>query len=76
MNNINRNYNPTEKQIADYLDNLITKKLMRIDYSIGLLMFDLINNSALPQVLCLHSICVPRNQIDSLTHNQSIEFVI
>ncbi|KAI0978315.1 hypothetical protein GJ496_002505 [Pomphorhynchus laevis] len=70
--NLNRNYNLTEIQFADYLDNLITKKSWQIDDNVSLRMFDYINQSAFPQVLCLHSTCIPGKHIERVAREQTI----
>ncbi|KAI0986831.1 hypothetical protein GJ496_008252, partial [Pomphorhynchus laevis] len=69
--NINRNYNPTERQFANYLDSLIAQKSWHIYYNLNLPMFDLINNFALPQVVCLHSMCIPGKHIERIARHQS-----
>ncbi|KAI0989324.1 hypothetical protein GJ496_010165 [Pomphorhynchus laevis] len=42
------------------------------DYNVNLLMLDLINNSGLPQILCLHSMCIPGKHIERVVRKQSI----
>ncbi|KAI0985006.1 hypothetical protein GJ496_006194, partial [Pomphorhynchus laevis] len=70
--NLNRNYNLTEIQFTDYLNNLITQKSWQIDYNISLPLFNLITHSALPQVLCLHSMCIPGKHIERVARKQTI----
>ncbi|KAI0977884.1 hypothetical protein GJ496_000242 [Pomphorhynchus laevis] len=70
--NIIQNYNPTERQFSDYLDNLLTLEFVYTDYNINLLMLDLINSSGLPQILCLHSMCIPGKHIERVAIKQSI----
>ncbi|KAI0978850.1 hypothetical protein GJ496_008631 [Pomphorhynchus laevis] len=50
----------------------LVSREMQIDYNISFAMFDLIHNSALPQMLCLHSICVPGKHIERVARKQSI----
>ncbi|KAI0981728.1 hypothetical protein GJ496_000484 [Pomphorhynchus laevis] len=70
--NIIQNYNPTERQFSDYLDNLLALEFVYTDYNINLLMLDLINSSGLPQILCLHSMCIPGKHIERVAIKQSI----
>ncbi|KAI0978095.1 hypothetical protein GJ496_007850 [Pomphorhynchus laevis] len=71
--NIIQNYNPTERQLSDYLDHLIWPiSNVQTDYNLSLSMSDLIYHSALPEVLCLHSTCIPGKQIERIARKQSI----
>ncbi|KAI0978496.1 hypothetical protein GJ496_008280 [Pomphorhynchus laevis] len=71
--NIIQNYNPTERIFADYLGNSIFPKFhVQADYNLSLPMSDLIYHSALPKVLCLHSMCILGKQIERVARTQDI----
>ncbi|KAI0986472.1 hypothetical protein GJ496_011441, partial [Pomphorhynchus laevis] len=70
--NLIQNYDSTGRQLSDYMDNLIKKRSRQIDYNMSLPILNLINNSALPQVLCLHSMCIPGKHIERIVRKQTI----